>query len=780
MISNRATLAVFYGTGGLLLLLVAHSTAWRHVNTALLDGLAGITLSTAVLLSCLRQLRPALMHVLLITGSAVIALAVRAADGGIPSGAVSMFTVWVVVYGSLFLPRRQAALHAVVALGSTAIALRLVEATESALLHTALLVAVVGTMGLVAGALTRRTRVLSTTDPLTGLLNEVGLSHVVAGGLIAVDECTPGLLLLIDIDHFGELNQALGRDGGDAVLQHLARAYERELAEGGSIARLGGDDFVVWLPSAAALRPELSRDLDGTSREVERLITAITARANGTFDIDDIAVEVDVTVGAVLVAEGRSASLKTLLQRADTALRAARQADLPVRLWHPALEARTAESLKLQAELRCAITDGQLRVHYQPLVDAHSRQMRGVEALVRWQHPRLGLLTPAAFIPEAERSSTIVALTEWVLHEAVDQAASWARAGRPLRVSVNLSARLLAHEGLAAYVETQLRRSGLPPELLMLEVTESAVTAQPRRAAAALAELRSRGICTALDDFGTGYTSLAMLQDFPFDELKVDRRFVANALNSAGDEAIVRAVAELAHRMGFEVVGEGVEDEATSRLLAGLGYDLLQGYHFSRPVPAVDVLALDCAPTPQVARTLTPAQEQARATSADQHATLIDNDDPILRELTAVAARVIDVPVAMVTLIGKTEQHMLAPVGTDSFSMAREDTFCHHVVNESDLIQVPDTTADVRFKGIPIVKSGPHIRFYAGAPITDAAGHVLGTVCVLDQRPRTLSAVEADVLRGLARAAAARLASRVDAASIQPLPDLVDAPSLAN
>ena len=249
-----------------------------------------------------------------------------------------------------------------------------------------------------------------------------------------------------------------------------------------------------------------------------------------------------------------------------------------------------------------------------------------------------------------------------------------------------------------------------------------------------------------------------MLQDLPFDELKVDRRFVAGAVAGGGDEAIVRAVVGLAHRLGFEVVAEGVEDEATARLLAEAGYDLLQGYRFSRPVPAEELRRLDFSTSPAPATALAPALEQSRARSAEEHAAAAGTGDPVLHELTAVAARVAGTPVAAVTFIGD-QQHVTATTGVAPFTGPRDRSFCRHALEAGDLLQVPDTTTDARFRDLPMVTGEPRVRFYAGAPITDVAGRLLGTVCVFDQRPRTLDAAQQESLRALARAASARLAS---------------------
>ncbi|MCI2240511.1 EAL domain-containing protein [Paenibacillus sp. TRM 82003] len=756
MTSNRVALAVFYGSGGALLLLVAAWPVWAAVDRPTTAALGVLATAVSAVLGRARRLPVLPERLLVLGGTVIVALSVRAVGGGPASTAVAVFAGWVVVYAALFLPPVRAVLHAAAALAASGAALASVGPVASALLQTVLLATTAASTGAVVAALTRRAREAATTDALTGLLNEAGLTQVATRDLAGVDEGSPGALLLLDLDRFGELNQALGREGGDDLLRQVAHAYRRATGRHGHVARLGGDDFALWLP-------RLPQPLRGCSvaELTDRLADAVAAHDTGPFEVAGVRVDVDVTVGVVL-APVHGTDLGTLMQRADTALHAARRADRPALTWEPAMDERTADGVQLHAQLRTAVAEGQLRLHYQPLVEAHSRRVRGVEALVRWQHPTRGLLPPGAFLPEAERTSVIVALTDWVLGEALDQAAAWWRSGRPLRVSVNLSARLVAHDGLVGQVLTHLRRSGVPADLLVLEVTESAVTTQPRRAAAALAELRALGVRIALDDFGTGYTSLAMLQDLPLDELKVDRRFVAGALRGGGDEAIVRAVLELAHHLDLEVVGEGVEDEATRRLLTELGYDLLQGYHFSRPVPADEVAALDFAPAPAAHAPAAPEVEVVRARSAERHALAAGTGDPVLQELTAVAARATGTPVAMVTLVGHEDQHVPAAVGVGPHRLPREQGVCHHAVG-GDVVEVPDVSVDARFRDLGYVVGGDPVRFYAGAPVTDAAGRVLGTVCVLDRRPRTLTSSQRDVLRGLARAAGARLTSLADA-----------------
>jgi EAL domain-containing protein (putative c-di-GMP-specific phosphodiesterase class I) len=230
-----------------------------------------------------------------------------------------------------------------------------------------------------------------------------------------------------------------------------------------------------------------------------------------------------------------------------------------------------------------------MRLHYQPLHDATTREIRGVEALVRWQHPQRGLLPPGLFLPDAERSDVILELTDWVLAEAIHQAAVWHREGASMPVSVNISAAYLARDRAVPTILALLNLEKLPPSLLTIEMTETAVLTRPDRAAARLAMIRAAGIRISIDDFGTGYTSLGLLPEFPIDELKIDRSFVVRLHDSKPHATIIDAVVSIARSLNVSVVAEGVEDEPAAATLAAAGVDLLQGFHLNRPVPPADL-----------------------------------------------------------------------------------------------------------------------------------------------------------------------------------------------
>lgn len=447
----------------------------------------------------------------------------------------------------------------------------------------------------VLGALAANYAQQALTDPLTGLGNRSLLACAAEQALR--DDALAGRrtgLLVLDLDRFKDVNDALGHDSGDEILRQIGGALRASSIVPGAVAtRLGGDEFAVLLPGLQVRSGDAGADtLDALARRLRRSGADLLTTAAGPFAVAGSLVSVEGSVGAAW-APDHGADLATLLRRADSAMYEAKRERTRVQVWNAKITRATPGGLTLLTELKAAVPGGQLRLHYQPIVDALTGAMDGAEALVRWQHPRRGLLPPGSFLPVAEGSDVIYDLTDWVMDTAVAQAAAWAEADRPLPVAVNLSARLLAHDDLPARVGRLLEKHKLPPHLLTLEVTESAVMTQPGPAAERLADLRSLGVRLALDDFGTGFTSLSMLAQMDFDELKVDRIFIAEATTGGASEAIVHSVVELGHRLGLRVVAEGVEDESTATLLRQLGYDRLQGYLYGRPVPASQLDATD-------------------------------------------------------------------------------------------------------------------------------------------------------------------------------------------
>jgi diguanylate cyclase (GGDEF)-like protein len=384
-------------------------------------------------------------------------------------------------------------------------------------------------------------------------------------------------LLLIDLDHFKELNDTLGHHAGDVLLRQIGPRLRSAVRSTDLVARLGGDEFGLLLGAP--------------SDEASAIVVAAKVhRALGEpFHLQGLNLHVAASVGIALFPE-HAGDGDALLQRADVAMYQAKASGRTgCQVYAQERDTHSRERLALIGELPQAIAGGELEVHFQPKALARERRIVGTEALVRWRHPRLGLLPPSAFVPLAEQTGAIRALTRWVLDQALAQCSAWRAAGHDLHMAVNVTVADLLDSALPNEVATALEAHGLPPEALVLEITESSVISDPVRIGDVLARLGELGIGLALDDFGTGYSSLDHLRTLPVSEIKVDRSFVARMGSDATDAAIVRSTINLAQSLGMHVVAEGVEDDATWSSLAEDGCELVQGYVISRPVPAAEL-----------------------------------------------------------------------------------------------------------------------------------------------------------------------------------------------
>ena len=414
------------------------------------------------------------------------------------------------------------------------------------------------------------TRRLALTDDLTGLPNRRAFSG-------ELDRCVrqerPVALLLVDLDHFKELNDTLGHGAGDALLGLLGPRLGEALRDGDLLARLGGDEFGVLLrdPVSAELALEVA----------ERL----RSRLDRPFIIDEISIQVDASVGIALHPE-HADDAESLLRHADVAMYQAKRDRSGTEVYAADRDRHSRDRLALIGDLREGIARGELELHYQPKVALSDGAVAGVEALVRWRHPTRGLLFPDAFLPAVEQTNIMRPLTERVLHDAIAQAVVWRDAGRTLEVAVNVAAPNLLDLGFPATVRRVLAEHGADARLLRLEVTEDAVLVDVERASQVLAELRGLHVGVSIDDFGTGHSSLARLRNLPVDELKIDRSFVRTDDVGWRDAAIVRAAAMLGRELGLTVVVEGVEDAGRWHDVREMQCDLVQGYLASRPLPA--------------------------------------------------------------------------------------------------------------------------------------------------------------------------------------------------
>jgi diguanylate cyclase (GGDEF)-like protein/PAS domain S-box-containing protein len=415
-------------------------------------------------------------------------------------------------------------------------------------------------------------------DELTGLTNRTLLQERLSQTILTAQrENTPLTLLLVDLDRFKEINDTFGHHYGDLLLQQIGPRLRDCLRVSDTVARLGGDEFGILLPST---------DAASAVAVAQHLLRTLEA----PFELDGQPVEIGASVGlASYPAHGGDAA--TLLRRADVAMYVAKRAESGVVVYTAEQDHYSAERLALGGELRRALENSELLLHYQPKLDLRAGTLVGVEALVRWQHPQRGFLPPSEFIPLAEQSGLILPLTRWVLEAALRQQHAWRAVGIELAVAVNLSRRTLQDPQLPEMVAQLLARFAVPPSALVLEITESSLMADPQRAAENLSQLRALGVDLSIDDFGTGYSSLDSLKNLSVDELKIDQSFVQAMATDASARAIVRAIIDLADALKLRVVAEGVEDRAAWDVLARLGCDVAQGYFLSRPIVATELEA---------------------------------------------------------------------------------------------------------------------------------------------------------------------------------------------
>jgi diguanylate cyclase (GGDEF)-like protein len=413
-------------------------------------------------------------------------------------------------------------------------------------------------------------------DSLTGLPNRLLFQERAVRAVAARGDSLLAVML-VDLDHFKEINDTLGHHVGDQLLIEVAARVRGAVREGDLVARLGGDEFAVLcreLPDAGA-----------ADDVAERIVRAMET----SFTVEGVRLDVGASVGFALAPE-HGEHAEALLQRADVALYSAKVRRGSWARYLPEEDSHSVQKLALLGELREGVARDELLVHYQPLCDARTGALLSVEALVRWQHPTQGLVFPDRFIAMAENTGLIAPITLVVLHRTLEQLVAWEAEGLRVDASVNLSARQLTDLELPGQVERALAACGLAPGRLVLEVTESHIVADAGRAAVVLGRLRELGVGLAVDDFGTGYSSLTQLRSLAVDVLKIDRSFVMHMAVDENDALIVRSTIDLAHNLGLRVVAEGVEDEDALDALRLLGCDAVQGYHLSRPLPGPALL----------------------------------------------------------------------------------------------------------------------------------------------------------------------------------------------
>lgn len=453
-----------------------------------------------------------------------------------------------------------------------------------------------------------RIEYLASHDSLTNLPNRETFNELLHYAIEAAHRHQRQFaVLFIDLDRFKVINDSLGHDAGDILLVEIASRLRQSLRSSDVVARLGGDEFVVILEETAE------------SDEVERIAGDLLSVLSQPSQLSGHECHTTASIGIAMYPSDGS-DVQTLTKNADMAMYLAKEdGKNGFRFFTKEIKTQSIERLTLEAALRRALDRNQFALHYQPKVDMATGQITGVEALLRWTHPDLGVLPPMQFIPLAEETGLIVPIGRWVLKEACVQNMAWQRRGlRPISMAVNLSPRQFADEHLLQDIDEALAASGMSPVLLQLEVTESMVMRNVSRAVKVLDSIQSRGIRLAIDDFGTGYSSMSLMKQFPIDTIKIDRSFVRDLPNDPEDQAIAQAIISMGKALGMTVVAEGVETTEQETFLRNHACDEMQGYLFSKPLPSQQLADLLRSAPPMVSPPLQPAAEGSPGQSAPQ------------------------------------------------------------------------------------------------------------------------------------------------------------------
>ncbi|EGI78052.1 putative bifunctional diguanylate cyclase/phosphodiesterase [Hylemonella gracilis] len=428
----------------------------------------------------------------------------------------------------------------------------------------------------------RQVEFLAYRDVLTGLPNRSLLQDRFAQAIARAERHHRKVaLLFLDLDHFKTINDSLGHATGDALLKEVARRLSDGMRESDTISRQGGDEFLVVLS-----------DLEGTEM-ITPVLLKIRERLQQPLLFDGHELSISSSIGVALYPDD-GLDFETLLKKADTALYRAKDAGRnQARFFDEQMNTEAVDHLRLKNGLHRALSRGELELHYQPQFDLRTGAVIGVEALLRWRHPEEGLISPARFVPVAEDSGLIVPIGEWVIRQACAQAMAWRQAGLPpLLMAVNLSAVQFRRGDVQTIVAQALRDTGLAPELLELELTESILLQNTERVLEGVDQIKQLGVKLSIDDFGTGYSSLAYLKRFAVDKLKIDQSFVHDLARDSDNAAIVRAIIQMAAGLGLRTIAEGVEDAEVLAVLRRFGCDEAQGYFLARPLPATEFAEL--------------------------------------------------------------------------------------------------------------------------------------------------------------------------------------------
>jgi diguanylate cyclase (GGDEF)-like protein len=415
---------------------------------------------------------------------------------------------------------------------------------------------------------------LANSDLLTGLPNRAVFLQRLETAIKNIDQTGAIItVMMMDIDRFKEVNEILGHHIGDLLLKEVARRLQTVVSrESDTVARLGGDEFAILMMTA---------DDEGTQFIANKVLKIF----DQSIMLEGQEIIANASIGIAYHPQ-HGEDMNTLLSHADLAMYAAKRNHASYLIYDTSLESQSQQHLSLMAELRHALANNEFTLYYQPKIALTTGAVSHVEALIRWDHPLRGQVTPDNFIPFAEHTGFIIKITRWVIEQVIRQQQEWIKTGVMINVSINISARDLIAPKLPAIFAKLMQGHDVPPQCLMLEITESSIMANLQGAMDTMNTLRSMGLQMSVDDFGTGYSSLAYLKRLPVSELKIDRSFVINMESGSDDAIIVRSTIDLAHNMGLTVVAEGVENQGTYDMLAAMGCDYLQGFYISRPLTA--------------------------------------------------------------------------------------------------------------------------------------------------------------------------------------------------
>ncbi|MCP4671854.1 MAG: EAL domain-containing protein, partial [Desulfobacula sp.] len=418
----------------------------------------------------------------------------------------------------------------------------------------------------------------ATHDNVTDLPNRIllmdRLEQAIQSG---IRQKTILALLIFNINNFKEINDTLGHYNSDRLIKQVVSRLQGVARKSDTLSRLDGKEFAILLPVIQK------------NEDIILFINKIRKTFMEPFSIDKLTFEIQINIGAAIFPK-HGKDVDTIMQRANVALFAAKQSNKRYTVYSSDMDRQSPHRITMMGELRQAIENDELVLHYQPKINLHTRRIGGVEALVRWQHPEHGFLPPDEFIPMAERTGLIKLLSIWVLKRALAQAEKWHKKNLKLTIAINLSPSTFLDSDLPDLIIGMLSLYDIPPEYIILEITESSMIKDPDLAMEILYRLTQKGLKISIDDFGTGYSSLAYLKKLPASEIKIDKSFVSDMIKNENDAVIVKSIIDLGHNLSLNVVAEGVEDQETVARLKSLGCDVLQGYYFSKPLNNKDFL----------------------------------------------------------------------------------------------------------------------------------------------------------------------------------------------